>query len=78
MYTIYRSFLAFSLFLCVYAYALLLFILNPSAYLLSSQAIFADLAKICSPNCVLATNTSTLDVDAIASAAGPDRVGSVR
>ena len=32
------------------------------------QSVFRDLAKICAPGTVLATNTSTLDVDAIASA----------
>ena len=62
-----------------YIYNLMHFSLfYPSFFLFFKQAIFADLAKICCPTCVLATNTSTLDVDAIASAAGPDRVGSVR
>ena len=32
------------------------------------QSVFRDLARICAPGTVLATNTSTLDVDAIASA----------
>jgi threonine dehydrogenase-like Zn-dependent dehydrogenase len=41
------------------------------------QAVFAQLAQVCSSTCVLATNTSTLDVDAIASAAGAGRLGSV-
>ena len=34
------------------------------------QRIFAELGPICRPGTVLATNTSTLDVDAIASASG--------
>jgi len=40
------------------------------------RRIFGDLAEICRPETVLATNTSTLDVDAIAAAASgaPERV----
>ena len=39
------------------------------------KQIFAELDKIAGPQCVLASNTSTLDIDAIASATSrPDRV----
>ena len=38
--------------------------------------VFAQLAATCKSGAVLATNTSTLDVDAIAEAAGPGRRGS--
>jgi len=38
------------------------------------QAVMADLSKAVGPECILATNTSSLDVDAIASGSGrPDR-----
>ena len=30
------------------------------------QDIFADLERICTPNCILATNTSTIDIEKIA------------
>lgn len=41
------------------------------------QAVFAELGRLCRPGAVLATNTSTLDVDAIAAAGGrpADTVG---
>jgi 3-hydroxybutyryl-CoA dehydrogenase len=36
------------------------------------QALFAELARVAAPTCVLATNTSALSVDAIAEAVAPD------
>jgi len=36
------------------------------------QAVFAELGRVCRPGAVLATNTSTLDIDAIAASSGRD------
>ena len=41
------------------------------------RAVFADLARVTRPGTVLATNTSYLDVDRIAQAAGEDRIADV-
>jgi 3-hydroxyacyl-CoA dehydrogenase len=42
------------------------------------KEVFRKLAQICNPHAILATNTSTLNVDAIAESAGPHRVDKVK
>jgi len=43
--------------------------------LATKKAIFTELDKVCKPECIFATNTSSIPITLLATAVGPERIG---